>query len=218
MAPSIQEAVDYIFAIAPNDPGAYENLYQTGSGEGALRAIGVAWWIDSVILADFAARGVNFGISHESVFYELPATCRWGLLSPADELLANQKIASLAERHEMVIHRFHSNIDFAPWGMPRALIDQLGWTDHQVDWSRGVPVVTLPTTTLEGLIRHIRAKLGLPFVRYDGDPGRALSRSGSSLPGKFHALERLPRRIGLQGISKPGGRESRHSAAGKTPG
>ena len=61
----------------------------------------------------------------------------------------------------------HSNIDKAAWGMPRALFARLGWQGFPTDWSRGVPVVTLPPRTLRALVEEVKAKLGLPFVRYD---------------------------------------------------
>src|SRR5690606_1280398 len=62
------------------------------------------------------------------------------------------------------------------WGMPHALVEQLGWQDYPADWSRGVPVVTHPPVRLVELVDEIKAKLRLPFVRYDGDDQRIVSR------------------------------------------
>jgi putative NIF3 family GTP cyclohydrolase 1 type 2 len=171
-----QEIVDYVFSIAPNPAWGRENFFEFGGGDLDVTGVGVSWWLTSDMLADFPARGLNLGLTHERVIYDLPAHCNWGRIPQTWDDAANQRIADLATRHGLAIHRFHSNIDLCDWGMPVTLLRQLGWDGYPADWSRGVPVVTHPPLPLGELIAEVKARLALPFVRYDGDPRRVVSR------------------------------------------
>ncbi len=171
-----QSIIDYIWSIAPNPPFADENFFELGDGRTDVRAVGVAWWITSDMLDDFARKSITLGLTHERVIYDLPEKYDWGIVPRTAELEVNRRIPTLAARHGIAIHRFHSNIDLADWGMPRALFDQLGWSGYPTDWSRGVPVVTHPPLTLAKLIAHVQDRLRLPFVRYDGELARTVSR------------------------------------------
>jgi len=171
-----QTVVDYVFEIAPNPSHAWENVFLYGDGSYDVRGVAVAWWITLDILRDMARLGLSLGLSHERVVYRLPKRFVWGPLPTEDEIPANRRIRQIAEENRIAIHQFHSNIDKADWGMPKALFARLGWRDYDIDWSRGGPVVEMPPRTLRKLIAEVKEKLDLPFVRYDGDPDRVVSR------------------------------------------
>jgi len=156
-----RDIIEYVFQIAPNPDWAKENIYEFGGPETEVRAVGVAWWIDSKMLEDFARKGITLGLTHERVIYDLPQTYAWGTPCRSGELGANQRIARLCGENGITIHRFHSNLDLADWGMPHALLEQLGWSSHPVDWSRGIPVVTHPPVRLADLIGEVKAGLRL---------------------------------------------------------
>ena len=132
--------------------------------------------ITNELLVHFALRCITLGLTHERVLYDLPVDYPWGQIPPPATLRANRRIPELCHRHGIAIHRFHSNLDLADWGMPRALVDELGWSRYEIDWSRGIPVVEHPPVTLEVLVREVKAELRLPFARYDGDPRRVVRR------------------------------------------
>lgn len=171
-----QEVVDFVWQIAPNPAFGTENVFEVGDGETPVRGVGVAWWITGDMLEAFARTGITLGPTHERVLYDLPVEYEWGRIPPPEALRANRRIPELCRRYGIAIHRFHSNIDLADWGMPRALLDELGWSGYPTDWSRGIPVVDHPPVTLAALIAEVKAKLRLPFVRFDGDPRRVVRR------------------------------------------
>ena len=171
-----QEVMDYVFEIAPNPSHAWENVFLTGDGSTEVKGVAVAWWITEDILKDMTERGLTLGLSHERAIYELPERFVWGELIPSDEIPANRRFRETCAAHAIAVHQVHSNIDKAAWGMPRALLARLGWDEHPADWSRGIPVVELPTRTLIETVLEVKDKLDLSFVRYDGDPERAVSR------------------------------------------
>ena len=171
-----QEIVDFVWQIAPNPALGTENVFEIGDGDTPVRGVGVAWWITSEMLGAFGREGVTLGLTHERVLYDLPPDFAWGPIPTAEALSANRRIPELCRRHGIAIHRFHSNLDLADWGMPRALMDELGWSGYPIDWSRVIPVVDHPPVTLETLIEEVKTKLRLPFVRFDGDPRREVRR------------------------------------------
>lgn len=171
-----RDVVEYVFEVAPNPAWGIENIYEAAGPDRVVTGIGVAWWITSGMLGEFPGQGLNMGITHEKITYPVPENYKWGMATATDEVPANIRIAGLCRDLGITVHRFHSNIDMAPWGMPRAVVRQLGWEACGQDWSRGVPVITVPETTLGELAAHIKAALGVPFVRFDGDLSRKVSR------------------------------------------
>ena len=171
------EIIDFVFSIAPNPDHAWENVFLFGDGDIEVSGIAVSWWLTLDQVERMAEQGLNVGLSHERVVFEMPSRFVWGILPETDELPVNRRIRELATRHGMAIHQFHSNVDKADWGMPKALLHRLGWEEYPSDWSRGVPVVDLPPCTLRELIGEIKEKLALPFVRYDGDLDRVVRRA-----------------------------------------
>jgi putative NIF3 family GTP cyclohydrolase 1 type 2 len=172
----VQEIVDSVFDMAPNPPWGDENKFEFGDGSDTVTGVAVAWWITSDIMREMGERNLQLGLTHEPAVYELVPSYRWGKTLPAQDLAVNQNIARLASGRRLTIHRFHSNLDLAGWGMGRAVLDQLGWKDCLADWSRGVPVVDIQPTRLRDLIAHVKARLNLPFIRYDGNLDRLVRR------------------------------------------
>jgi putative NIF3 family GTP cyclohydrolase 1 type 2 len=173
----IQQIVDYVFEIAPNPDWGTENVYEFGNGDREVSAVGVAWWITTDMLEQFAKRGINLGLTHERSYFTKLGSFAWGPTIDPQTMRSNLRMKELTDRHGITIHRFHSNIDLVPdWGIPHGLLDQLGWRNFEADWSRGVPVIVHPPVTLAELVDEIKEKLRLPFVRYDGDDSRVVSR------------------------------------------
>jgi putative NIF3 family GTP cyclohydrolase 1 type 2 len=154
-----------------------------GDGSVDVKGIAVAWWLTPDLLETMEAEGLNLGLTHERPIFELPARFVWGLLPPEAEIPANRRIREVARRAGMAIHQFHSNIDKATWGMAPALFVRLGWQDYPADWSRGVPVIDLPPRPLRELVEELKAKLEIPFVRYDGDLDRTVRRAACAWGG-----------------------------------
>lgn len=172
-----QQIVDFIFEIAPNPDWGTENVFEFGSGDQDVSAIGVAWWITTDLVEQFIEKGINLGLTHERSYFTKLANFAWGPTIDPATMRSNIAMKKMTGEHGIAIHRFHSNIDLVPeWGMPWALIEQLGWQDYAADWSRGVPVISHPPVKLVELVDELKEKLGLPFVRYDGDDDRIVER------------------------------------------
>jgi len=182
--PTAQDIVDYVFEIAPNPAGRVENVYQHGDGSDAVSGVGVAWWLTADILEDMGRAKQNLGLTHETVFFPTPRGFSWGPAPDSEDAIpANRRVRDVLKRHGITVHRFHSNIDSAEWGIPRMLLKKLGWDRYPTEWLQDVPVVELPPRSLAALVEEVRTKLELPFVRWDGDPDRSVSRVGLPFGG-----------------------------------
>lgn len=175
---TVRQIVDAVFEMAPNPSWGQENILEWGRFDAPVRGIGVAWWITVPMMKQLAEMGLNLGLTHERTTYPATENFKWGNCPTFDEIGANRWIAQVASDFNLSVHRFHSNIDLAPWGMPHAAIDQLGWDQSKVDWSRGVPVAEIQPIALGALIDHVKRSLGIPFARYDGDLSRPIRRVG----------------------------------------
>jgi len=138
---------------------------------------------NTAIIERMVEQDLNFGISHERITVELPERFVWGVLPDQKEIPTNIKLKEITEKHNLAIHQFHSNIDKAAWGMPVALLENLGWQDYPADWNVGIPVVTIPEIRLKDLVAHLKKALDVPFIRYDGDDNKIIKRIAISWGG-----------------------------------
>ncbi len=175
----IQDAVDYVFEIAPNPDGMTENKYLFRREDTECRGIGVAWWLTSEIISDMHANGINLGFCHEPVFFEglEYKPFLWGPTPTEAEFAPNFKLKKLLEQTGVTVHRFHSNLDKADFGMIPALLNRLGWDNYPRVYAGDLPCVTLPEQTLKSLAEELKNKLQLPYIKYDGDPDRIVSKA-----------------------------------------
>ena len=183
-----REIIDFVFEIAPNPAWADENVFEFGDGSGEVAAVGVAWRITSDIMLELGRGGFQLGLTHKRVPYDLVTWYPWGQIPAAQNLAANRRLGEIASSYNLSIHRFQSNLDLAPWGIGPSLLKQLEWDKRPTDWSRGVPVIDIDAIPLHELNRLVKARLDLPFVRYDGEPERIIRRIAVSLGG----MRRLP--------------------------
>jgi putative NIF3 family GTP cyclohydrolase 1 type 2 len=170
------DIVDFVFQIAPNPSWGTENIFEAPGPDRVVTGIGIAWLINAAFLSQFPSMGLSMAISHETIRFDVPTNYKWGTPIPTDEVPSNRRVTAMCKDLNIAVHRFHSNIDLVEWGMPHAVIDQMGWTDDPQDWSRGVPVIQIKPVTLGTLAIQFRERMGIPFVRYHGDLSRTVSR------------------------------------------
>jgi putative NIF3 family GTP cyclohydrolase 1 type 2 len=161
---------EFIFSVAP-DPKSYhdsENVYAWGDPQTPCTGVAVAWWPGPEILRQAVAEGLNLVVCHEDPIMELSKLPLLPHRSPLPETLsvpANRERMRLAVMHNLVIHRHHWNIDLAPWGIPSAFIEDMGWQAQVVLAERCLRIVELPPMPLGVLSEHVKTRLEIPFVR-----------------------------------------------------
>lgn len=160
----------------PHTPEDEVDGIMAGEPNAEIKGVAVTWLPNQAVLEQAAAKGLNFVIAHEPVYYHHPWFYPYGdeRHLPAEDL--PQKLATpqaqakkkLIEKHGLVVYRFHDGWDqFPEHGMGYALARTLGWTDSQLAQDY---IYELPPTPLHALAADIATKLGKPGIRYTGDP------------------------------------------------
>jgi putative NIF3 family GTP cyclohydrolase 1 type 2 len=178
----------FIFSIAP-DPKAYhdtENVYAWGDPQTPCTGVAVAWWPGPDIFRRAAGEGLNFIVSHEDPILEITKLPLLPHRAPFPETMlvpANRERMRLAVMHNLVIHRHHWNIDLAPWGIPAAFIEEMGWADRVVLAERCLRIVEIDPVPVEALAGRLKARLEIPFVRVASPGPDHLARRIGIAPG-----------------------------------
>ncbi len=174
----------YIFSIAPDPKPAAEseNVYACGDPNTVCTGVAVAWWPGPDILREAVKQRLNFIVSHEDPIMEIYHLPILPHRSPMPETLsipANRERMRLATENNLIIHRHHWNIDLAPWGIPAAFIEEVGWSKNIVLSEKCLRIVELHATPLAQVAEHVKSCLKLPFVRVvSPSPGHLVRRIG----------------------------------------
>ncbi|MFI5139174.1 MAG: Nif3-like dinuclear metal center hexameric protein, partial [Sphingobacteriales bacterium] len=143
---------------------------KAGSPDTKVTGIVTTMFADIAVIRNAIDLGANFIIAHEPTFYNHPDDTGW---------LRNDEVyrykVDLLKQHNIAIWRNHDYIhSMVPDGVTTGVLAKLGWQNYA---DSTIPnIVTLPKTTLKGLIGHAKAKLNIEEVRYIGDPAQKCSR------------------------------------------
>lgn len=160
----------FIFSIAP-DPKPYhdsEQVYAWGDPKTPCTGVAVAWWAGTDVLRRAAEQRLNLVITHEDPIMELARLPLLPHRSPMPmtfSVAANRERLRLMVEGSLVVHRHHWNLDLAPWGIPAAFIEEMGWAERVVHAERVQRIVELPPTPVSALAAELKTKLKVPFVR-----------------------------------------------------
>lgn len=169
--PSIQAVIDTILAATPYDP-SYDTVdtVKTGAPNQPVRGIATTFLASSEVIERAAATGANLLITHEPTFYNHLDETDWLERDPV-----YQAKRALIDRHGLVIWRFH---DFwhahQPDGIMIGVLGALGWQAYAD--ADSPYFCTLPPTTLEELVAHLKRALGIASVRVVGPPDMTCQR------------------------------------------
>jgi putative NIF3 family GTP cyclohydrolase 1 type 2 len=166
----------------PHTPEDEVDGIMAGAPDEEVRGIAVTWLPNQKVLERAAAKGLNFVIAHEPVYYHHPWFYPYGddTQVPAEDL--QQKLATpqaqakrrVIEENGLVVYRFHDGWDQYPrYGTGHALAARLGWTEKQVapDY-----IFEPGPAPLAALAADIAMKLGKGGIRYTGDPDTEVRR------------------------------------------
>ncbi|MFI5161319.1 MAG: Nif3-like dinuclear metal center hexameric protein [Sphingobacteriales bacterium] len=114
--------------------------------------------------------GANFIIAHEPTFYNHQDDTEW--LKDDDVF---QYKADLLKQHNIAVWRNHDYIHtHKPDGVTKAQLEQLEWMQYA---DKDIPnILTLPGSSLKGLVGHLKQRLNIQMVRYVGNPGQECKR------------------------------------------
>lgn len=167
---TVQQVIDLILKQIPGAPFAKTvDTLKAGRPDQQVTGIVSTMFATVDVIKECAARNANFIIAHEPTFYNhLDET---GFL--AEDKIYRYK-ADLLKKHGIAVWRFHDYIHaHRPDGVRMGVLTKLGWEKYYVAES---PVVTIPETTLESLVAHVKSALGIAQAKVLGDAPQVCKR------------------------------------------
>ncbi|TJY44193.1 NGG1p interacting factor NIF3 [Cohnella pontilimi] len=188
---SIQNLIDGILQDIPGEPihGTVDTV-KAGDTVQPVMGVIVTFTVTFEVMRRAVETGANFIITHEPTFYNhRDETEKW-----EGNPVYEAKLRYL-QGHGLTVWRFH---DYAHYTKPDLILEgvakDLGWSDY-LDPARPA-MAHVPPVSLQDLFRELKRKLGVPHLRYVGDPsmtcrniGMILGAAGSGKQMEYLARE-----------------------------
>ncbi|MCC3376558.1 Nif3-like dinuclear metal center hexameric protein [Cohnella sp. REN36] len=168
----ICEVIERLWQPAAERPAETVDGLAAGEPDTEVRGIAVAFTASQCVLEQARERGANLLIVHEGVYYR-----HAGRAAREDDVSRIKREAIVASG--VAVYRFHDGIHrYRPDGITLALAKALGWASRIVEHRPAAALLTLPMQSAAEVASHVKARLGLPFVRLAGDPATSCVRVG----------------------------------------
>lgn len=129
------------------------------------------------VIEEAAKRKANFIIAHEPSFYNHLDDLDW----VKDNAVLKQK-QQLLEKHKMVIWRFHDYChSLKPDAITYGVVKKANWLSY---YKPEESIITIPTLSLEQLVKHLKKSLNISTVKVIGEPFQKCERL-ALLPGAW---------------------------------
>lgn len=161
--------------IAP--VGSLEHTVDTlkfGDPDTEVTGIVSAFMPTQFVIEQAIQRGGNLIIAHEGPFY-----------SHHDDHSAWQEDPVYVEKRQLLessgiaIFRFHDYLHrYKPDGVIMGLIEALEWLPYIKEHYAASTILQIPTETLSGIVEHVKSRLGIDYVRVQGDLSMTCTRIG----------------------------------------
>ena len=174
----------YVEALAPRESGVPrdDNGFTFGDPDTAVRGIGVTWMPTAEALREAAGLGLNLLVVHEAWWFDAQRS-PWYDDLPGPSKPVNLGRLALLTGNGLCLYRCHSNWDARPGdGVADRIGPALG-LEREVARGRFTRVFEVAPLALADLAAQVRERLGLPAVRFFGDPAREVRRVAPLIGG-----------------------------------
>lgn len=166
---TVGEIMDAFIAEVPHAP--FENTVdtlKTGSRDQVVTGVVTTMFATITVIQKAIKLKANFIIAHEPTFYNHLDETEWLENDPVYQFKAN-----LLKKHGIAVWRNHDYVHSLKIdGVQAGVVDELGWNAYYQQKA----VLEIPSTSLRGLISHIKTKMKLPALRYVGDLDQSISK------------------------------------------
>jgi putative NIF3 family GTP cyclohydrolase 1 type 2 len=176
---TVGQIMDQFIKEVPNAPFANTvDTLKSGNRDIVVTGIVTTMFATIEVIRKAVALKANFIIAHEPTFYNHQDQTQW----LADDDVYQYKAALLKE-HNIAVWRNHDYVhSLSTDGVRKQVVDQLGWGAFG---NANQPVFSIkPVPSLKDLIKHVKKELGVPSLRFIGDPdqpcGKVLLMPGAA--------------------------------------
>jgi len=171
---TIRDIVNRLRGDVPPIGDTVDILFGPGGPDTPVSGAAVAFMPSIEAVERTAALGANLLIAHEGVFYTHRPAER---LPEYDPVYASKQ--DMIRRSGVTVYRHHDYCHrAAPDPITLGLVRALGWEATLECMLPAAAVLAVPAMRADEAAAHIKARLGLPGVRFAGDPGAICRRIG----------------------------------------
>lgn len=176
--PTVQEVIDLILREGGLSPfNETVDTIKYGQASQPVSGIVTTMFPTITVIEEAAKRGANFIIAHEPSFYNHRDDPEW----VSNNSVLQQK-RQLLEKHKMVIWRFHDYChSLKPDAISYGVAKKAGWLPY---YKTGQLMLTIPRTSLQQLVQHLKSSLGIDHLRIIGNLQQNCERI-ALLPGAW---------------------------------
>jgi len=160
--------IKQIIELLPSAPAPLEQTVDQllyGDEQQVVSKVGIAFMANQEVLEQAVALDISLIISHEGLYY----SHHQAYPAANDPELYKQRERYIKE-HKLAIYRYHDHCHrHVPDYITRALVQKLNWQSAITDETANATILKLPPLKLEALIKHVKQRLQLPYIRYRGD-------------------------------------------------
>lgn len=170
---TIQNVMDYVMQAAVLPENTVDRL-QFGNPESEVKGIAVCFLANQAVIEETMRLGANLLISHEGIFYRHRDM---GDEHNPDPVF-RKKTQAITENGIAVFRVHDSNHRCTPDGIMRGLLRSLGWTSFEMVCHPHYSILEISDLALGQVVKHIKSRLGLDYLRYMGNPDMICRRIG----------------------------------------
>ncbi|WP_428657787.1 Nif3-like dinuclear metal center hexameric protein [Runella sp.] len=150
---------------------------KSGHADQVVTGIVTTMFPTIAVIEEAAKRDANFIIAHEPTFYNHRDDVEW----VKNNSVVKQK-QQLLEKHKMAVWRFHDYCHaLTPDAISYGVAKKANWLPY---FKTGETIVTLPSQSLQQMVQHLKASLGITHVKVIGNPEQQCKRV-ALLPGAW---------------------------------
>lgn len=175
---TVQDIIDLILTEGNLTPiNDTVDTVKAGSASQVVTGIVTTMFTTVKVIEEAARLKANFIIAHEPTFYNHRDDKEW----VKNNAIVKQKQELLA-KHNMVVWRFHDYChSLKPDAVSYGVAKKASWLTY---YKTGQIMLSIPTTTLQQLVQHLKISLGITHVRVIGDLQQSCTRI-ALMPGAW---------------------------------
>ena len=168
---TVRQIIDLFIKDVPGGAKAQTvDTLKSGSMDTQVTGIVTTMFATIEVIRKTIELGANFIIAHEPTFYNHIDDTSW--LKNDD---VYQYKIDLLNKHNITVWRNHDYIhSLVPDGVTMGVLKQLDWLNYA---DKMIPnIITLPATSLKDIIAHVKLKLNIERVRFEGDAAQSCTK------------------------------------------
>jgi putative NIF3 family GTP cyclohydrolase 1 type 2 len=187
MAITVQTVMERLTACVETRSPTVDTL-KYGDSSMEVKGIAVSFMPTYRVIEQAVQAGANLLISHEGLFYSHAGDAE----TMKNDPVYQEKVRLICESG-IAIYRFHDQWHrYQPDGIMVGLVRALGWESYVSEYQSAATIVTIPRILARDMVKYVKERLGISFIRVAGDLSTICTRIGLLAGYRGHGSLTIP--------------------------